>query len=142
MTWKHTAWLLQWGPSGGVISRVTSRRVDSLTLSFHYPGGTPLWTVVKGRVYLRRWLGCSPRGGPQRGKWYTMLVTPLEAPRWAEKGTPHRGGINLAVRGVGGVFRPAGFDFSRWRFTLRGSAPGGWSTGVDPEQYLLRPRYV
>lgn len=146
MTWKESTWFLQWGaPAGGVVAEVVHPGPNGKNqplLSFHYPGGTPLWVVVKGELYLRQWLRTPPGGGPRPGRWITQTVRGFP-PRWAEKGVPHPGGVNWGVRGVGSVFRPpGGFDFSRWKFTLRGTYPAGWSTLVDPEVYLLRPRYV
>lgn len=139
MTWKHTAWVLQWGSPGGV--SLTSGVVPPGTLSFHFPPGTPLWGSVKGEIFLRG--GWTTRvGGSRVGRWSTRVVHPGGPIRWATTGVVHPGGVSLGTLGVGEVYRPGGFDFSRWRFRLRGGYPSGWVSLVDPEVQLRRPRYA
>ena len=139
MTWKYTAWVLQWGSPGGV-PRVHPRR-GSVTLSFHFPPGTPLWGSVKGEIFLRG--GWTTRvEGFRVGRWSTRLIRPIHPGRWAATGGVTPAGVTLGARSVGEIYRPGGFDFGRWRFSLRGGTPVGWSTLVDPEGQLRRPRYA
>jgi hypothetical protein len=139
MTWKHTAWVLQWGSPAGVVR--TTRVVPPGGLTFHFPPGTPLWALVKGEIFLRGgWT--TPVGGSRRGRWSTRVVRPDPPGRWATTGVVHPGGVSWGARSVGEIYRPGGFDFGRWRFRLRGGSRPGWSTLVDPEGQLRRPRYA
>ena len=138
MTWKHTSWVLQWGSPAGVVR--TREAPPPGVLSFHFPPGTPLWAPVKGDVFFRGgW--STPVGGSRAARWSTRGLR-TNPGRWATTGVIHAGGVSLGARAVGEIYRPAGFDFARWKFSLRGSLPVGWGSLVDPEGQLRRPRYA
>lgn len=140
MTWKHTGWLLQWGPPG-VTPRVVREVPPRVTLSFHFPPGTPLWGSVKGEIFLRgRWT--TRVGGSRVGRWSTRTTRVVHPGRWATLGVVSPAGVAHQVRAVAEVYRPAGFDFARWKFSLRGGFLPRWVTLVDPEGHLRRPRYA
>jgi hypothetical protein len=146
MSTRHTNWILQWGNQVGRLPQLGYPRSTSWTVTFHYPPGTPLWGVVKGEAFLNGWGGRTPRVGVRRARWLTRGVAGVPTTggttRWAAAGGVGPTGWTALTRGPAWVFRPPGFDYTRWGHPLRGTHPGGWGSLLGGEDHLIRPKYV
>lgn len=142
MTIRSTNWVLQWGSQVGRLPQVGHPQRKDWVVTFHYPPGTPLWAVLKGEAFLMGWAGRLPRMTQRRARWLTRGVQGTPRGRWAAEGKISPTGWTALTRGPAWVYRPTGFDYTRWTHPIRGTHPGGWGATLGGEDHLLRPKYV
>lgn len=145
MTWKQVNWVLQWGPTpAGRVDRVIRSAVPGWTLTFHFNPGVPLWVVVKGQIFLRQVCPTGLAGSTRVARWTTLgrWKTTVQPSRWCDQSGVTPAGVVGTLTGLVGVYRSENYDLTRWATPVRGTRRVSWSTAVDGEDHLLRPRYV
>jgi len=140
MTWRRLNLAYQWGGHPGRPGRPTP-----VWHTVHLPPRGGLVVVTKAAVLLRRWFRPPAGVGRQRrARWVTLGVRSTRPGRWATRATYLGGQLSCTTRAVRAVAPTGGYDFTRWRYPVRGVTT--WDDPVGgayhAETYLVRPRYV
>lgn len=139
MTWRRLNLAYQWGGHPGGVGRP-----PRVYHTVHLPPRAGSVVTTKAAVLLRRWFRpVDGLGRRRRARWVTLGAAGRPG-RWATRAAYRAGQLSCTTRAVRSVAPTGGYDFTRWRYPVRGVAR--WDDPVGgayhAEAYLVRPRYV